>query len=138
MSQENVETVRRSFEAFNRRDADRLVALCHSDCEWLPFRAQLEGMVYRGHEGVRRFLGDMDEDWSQFRIDPVELHELGDRVVAIGRIRALGRGSGVDVDSVAGFVVELRDGQIIRVTSHSDPEAALRAARADRAPGSAG
>jgi ketosteroid isomerase-like protein len=80
----------------------------------------------------------MDEDWSQFRIDPVELHELGDRVVAIGRIRALGRGSGVDVDSVAGFVVELRDGQIIRVTSHSDPETALRAARADRAAGSAG
>jgi ketosteroid isomerase-like protein len=138
MSRGNVETVRRSFEAFNRRDADRLVGLCHSDCEWLPFRAQLEGMVYRGHEGVRRFLGDMDEDWSQFRIDPVELHELGDRVVAIGRVRALGRGSGVDVDSVAGFVVELRDGQIIRVTSHSDPEAALRAARADRAAGSAG
>jgi hypothetical protein len=45
----------------------------------------------------------------------------------IGRVRALGRASTVDIDSIAGFVFELRLGRIWRVTSHSDPEAALEA-----------
>jgi ketosteroid isomerase-like protein len=127
MSQENVEIVRRSFEAFNARAVDDLVSLSDPDCEWLPFRAQLEGVVYRGHEGVRRFVRDMDEDWEAFRIDPLEFHDRGKRVAVIGRVGALGRGSQVDIGSVAGFIFELRRGRIARVTSHSDPEVALEA-----------
>ena len=56
MSQGNVDVVARSFEAFNARDVNELVGLSTPDCEWLPFRAQLEGIVYRGHEGIRRFV----------------------------------------------------------------------------------
>ena len=98
MPENNVEIVREGFDAFNRRDVDRLVSLCARDCEWLPFRAQLEGITYRGHEGVRRFVGDMDEDWATFRIDPVDLRELDERVVAIGQVTGRGPGSGVDID----------------------------------------
>ena len=126
MSQENVEIVRRSFVAFNARDVDGLVSLSAEDCEWLPLRAQLEGIVYRGHEGVRQFVIDMDEDWEAFRIDPLEFHEHGERVVAIGHVGALGR-SGVEIDSVAGFVFELHQGRIRHINSHSDPKAALAA-----------
>src|SRR5215216_5377468 len=127
MAQGDVEIVRRSFEAFNARDVDGLVSLSTDDCEWLPFRAQLEGIVYRGHEGVRRFVRDMDEDWQGFRVDPVEFHDRQPRVAVIGRVSALGRGSSVEVDSLAGFVFELHEGRIRRVTSHSEPGAALKA-----------
>jgi ketosteroid isomerase-like protein len=127
VSQEDLEIVRRSFEAFNARDVDELVRLSAEDCEWLPFRAQLEGIVYRGHEGVRQFVRDMDEDWRAFRIDPVELHDRQARVAVVGRVSAVGRGSSVEVDSLAGFVLELHGGRIRRVTSHSDPGAALEA-----------
>ena len=89
-----MEIVREGFDAFNRRDIDRLVSLCAPDCEWLPFRAQLEGITYRGHEGVRRFVGDMDEDWSSFRIDPVDLREWDERVVAIGQVTGRGPEAG--------------------------------------------
>jgi ketosteroid isomerase-like protein len=125
MSQENVEIVRRAFDAFNARDADELVSLWAEDCEWRPFRAQLEGIVYRGHEGVRQFLSDIDEDWEAFRIDTLEFHERLGRVVVIGRVSARGRGSSLEIDSIAGFVHELDRGQIRRITSHSDAEAAL-------------
>ena len=127
MSQENVETVRQGFAAFNDRAVEDVVGLCEPDCEWFPFRAQLEGMVYRGHAGVRQFVRDMDEDWEVFRIDPAEFHDRGERVAVIGHVTALGRGSGVDVESVAGFVFELRAGRIARLVSHSDPAAALDA-----------
>jgi ketosteroid isomerase-like protein len=127
MSAENVEVVRRGFEAFNSRTVEAIVDLCDPDCEWVPFRAQLEGIVYRGHAGIRQFLLDVDDDWDTFRIEPVEYHDRGERVAVIGRVKALGRGSGVDVDSLAGFVFELRAGRITRLVSHSDPADALEA-----------
>ena len=128
MSQENLEVVRRAFATFNARAVDDLVGLSDPDSEWLPFRAQLEGMVYRGHEGIRQWVRDMDDDWVAFRIDPVEFHDRDDRIVVIGHVQALGRTSGVDVDSEAGFLVQLRAGRIVRVVSYSDPAAALEAA----------
>src|SRR5918998_1273028 len=101
MSQENVEIVRAAYEAFNARDVDWLVRLAAEDCEWQPLRAQLEGIAYRGHEGVRQFVADMDEDWETFRIDPLEFHDRQELVAVVGRVSALGH-SGVEVDSVAG------------------------------------
>ncbi|MEA2420017.1 MAG: hypothetical protein QOE60_2223 [Thermoleophilaceae bacterium] len=126
MSSESVETVRRAFEAFNARDVERLVSLSAEDCEWRPLRAQLEGIVYRGHEGVRQFVRDMDEDWQGFRIDPLEFHDREELVVVIGHVGARGQ-SGVKIDSVAGFAFELHRGLIRHITSHSDPKAALEA-----------
>jgi ketosteroid isomerase-like protein len=123
-----VETVALSFEAFNARDVERLLSLTHPHCEWFPFRAQLEGGSYQGHQGVRRFVRDMDEDWDGFTIEPVELTARGDLVVVLGRVRGTGRGSGVEVDFVGGFVFELRDELIQRITSYSDPAVAREAA----------
>jgi ketosteroid isomerase-like protein len=127
MAHENADVVRRSFDAFNARDADGLVRLSTPGCELLPFRAQLEGMVYRGHEGIHRFLSDMNDDWESFHIDPVEFHDHGERVAVIGQVRALGSASSVNIDSIAGFVFELRRAQISHITSYSDPQAALDA-----------
>jgi ketosteroid isomerase-like protein len=105
MSEENVEVVRCAFEVFNARGVDQLVGLSDPDCEWLPFRAQLEDIVYRGHEGIRRFVRGMDEDWAAFRIDPLEFHDSGERIAVIGRARARGRGGSGDIDSLAGFAI---------------------------------
>jgi ketosteroid isomerase-like protein len=128
MSKENVEVVRAAYSAFNARDVEGLLRVSAEDCEWQPLRAQLEGIVYRGHQGVRQFVSDMDADWESFRIDPLEFHDGQDRVAVIGRVRALGQ-SGVAIDSLAGFVFELQRGRIRRIISHSDPEAALAAVR---------
>jgi steroid delta-isomerase-like uncharacterized protein len=127
MPKTNVEIVREGFDAFNRRDVDRLVSLCSPDTEWLPFRAQLEGVPYRGHEGVRQFVADMDADWEAFRIDPVDLRERDERVVAIGQVTGRGAESGVSIDLVGGFVFELHDGRITGLTSYSNASDALAA-----------
>lgn len=76
---------------------------------------------------MRRFVRDMDQDWDAFRIDPVEFHDRDTRVAVIGRVAAVGRGGGVEIDSPAGFVFELHGGRITRLVSHSDPAVALAA-----------
>jgi ketosteroid isomerase-like protein len=126
-----VATVIAAHEAFNARDVERLVSLSHPDCEWFPFRAQLEGTSYRGHAGVRRFLHDMDDDWSAFTIEPVDLTQHGDLVVVMGQVTGTGRGSGVHIDFLAGFVFELRDELIVRIKSYSEPSEAREAAGVD-------
>jgi ketosteroid isomerase-like protein len=79
---------------------------------------------------VRRFFNDMQDDWREFQIELVELREVGGRVLLVGHIEGLGRGSGVAVSSDAGFVMDFRDGRIVRVVSYSDPEEARREAGA--------
>jgi uncharacterized protein len=128
MSEQNVEVVRRAFDAFNSRDVEGLVAITDPGCEWLPFRAQLEGITYRGHEGVRRFVADMDDDWAEFQIHPEQLEDLGERVLVMGRVRGRAGVSGVIVNNLGGFVFEVGDGKITRLVSYSDPEAARAAA----------
>ena len=128
MSEQNIEVARRGFEAFNERDVETLVGVSHPDCEWLPFRAQLDGEVYRGHEGVRRFVSDMAEDWSEFRIELEELTDVGEQVLLIGSVRAESRGSGLTVNNRVGFVLRFRDAMIDRLTSYGDPDAARSAA----------
>ena len=128
MAQNEIEKIQRSLEAFNRRDADGMIQMIHPEGEIFPFRAQLEGQPYRGHDGIRKFIEDMSEDWSSFDVKIDEFQELRGRVLAIGHIEGVSRSSGVAVGGEAGFLFEFRDGLIIRAVSYSDPEEARREA----------
>jgi ketosteroid isomerase-like protein len=139
MSQAEVETVRAGLAALNRRDFAGMVATLQPDAELVPLRAVLEGTVYRGHEGLRRWLADMAEDWDDLRIDCDELRGLeGSRVLVLGRFHARGRSSGVRLDQPAAWICELVDGKVARIRFFADAAAALDAAdrgRADQARG---
>ena len=64
MSQENVEIVRRVSDAYNRRDVEAMLDELHPDIEWHPWlQIQLGGgaTVYRGHQGVRKGIREVEE-----------------------------------------------------------------------------
>jgi ketosteroid isomerase-like protein len=130
MSQENVEAFKRGSDAANRRDIDALLAVVDPDVEWHPAMAALlsgEGTTYRGHEGIRDWLRDQEEAFAQSRIDYSEIRDLGERVVAIGRLRARGKESGAETDSPVAWVVEFKNGKVIQAKAYLDPEKALEA-----------
>lgn len=61
---ENVELVRRSFEAMSAWDVDELLRLYAPDVEFLPLTGTLvESGGYRGHEGVRAYFAEARELW---------------------------------------------------------------------------
>ena len=124
---EAVQVVTRTVEALNRRDAESLIDSCSADVELLPFSAKLGGTVYRGAEGVRQWLADETDEWSEWRIELDELRVDGDRVAVTGRIRARGRETGVELEAPAGFVSTVRDGHVTRMESFSEPSDALSA-----------
>jgi ketosteroid isomerase-like protein len=107
----NVEAALKGFEAFERRDAEGFIRYATADCEWRPFlTASVEGGVYRGAEGIRRWFANVDGMFESFSVELAEVRDLGDRVVMLGTLRGRGRGSGVPVESRLGIVVEF-DGE---------------------------
>ena len=128
MSAENVQLIRKLVEALNDRDLDALVEHIEPDAELHPLRAQLEGKVYRGLDGVREMLADFDQDWEYVQVDAEEFRDADDEVVVLGRLHGRGRASGVELDVPMGFVWTLRDGKVVRAKTFSEQADALRAA----------
>jgi uncharacterized protein len=131
MSGNDVETVRGGLAALNRRDVEGMLATLRADVELVPARAVLEGSVYRGHDGLRRWLADMGEDWDEFRIDSYEVSDLeGARVLVVGRFHARGRSSGVTLDQPAAWICEMDTGKVARIRFYADADSAIEAGRA--------
>ena len=128
MSQENVEIALAAAEAWNRGDREALMVLWDEEAEFYPLRAQLESDSYRGHDGLERFLREMAEDFENVRFEIDEARDAGEQVVGIGRFRARGRASGVDLNVPLGVLTRVRQGKIFYTRFFSEPADALEAA----------
>ncbi|MEK6326120.1 MAG: nuclear transport factor 2 family protein [Actinomycetota bacterium] len=110
MSQQNVETLKRVIEAYNRRDIEPLLETSDPEIEWYPFTAQVEGgEAYHGHEGLRQWWANLDAAFEEFEASVDEVRDLDDTVLALGQLRARFR-SGVSLDTEISWVVRFRDG----------------------------
>ncbi len=56
MSQENVEVIQRVYEAIERRDLEGCLREMDPDVDGFAYVMSLDGEVFRGHDGFRRFL----------------------------------------------------------------------------------
>jgi ketosteroid isomerase-like protein len=92
MSQENVEVVRRGYDAFNRGDIEGVIETVGSEVRWDMSERVLNPAVYEGHDGIRRFVEETDEVWEDFRLEPLEFIDAGDKVVVSQLIRGSGKG----------------------------------------------
>jgi ketosteroid isomerase-like protein len=132
MSQENVEAVRRAFDAFDRGDIEAVLEELDPEVEWHPlFQVLLggEAAVYGGHEGFREFQRETNEAFAeQLQVELSELRDLGEQVIAIGRVRGRGRESGAQTETSVVWLIEARNGKAIRVHEYLDPKDALEAA----------
>ena len=129
MSEENVEVVRRSVDAVNRRDVEEVLSLTDPDGELQSaIIGGAEGRAYRGHEGFRKWLADTTQSFEELHTELTEYRDAGDRVVAFGRIRARGRESGVELDSETGWVFTIRRGKVVRAEGFLSRAQALEAA----------
>jgi ketosteroid isomerase-like protein len=130
MSQENVEIVRSSLDAFAAGDRERMLASVDPDVVIDASRRVLNPATYVGIEGVGQMLVDMQETWEDLRIEQGEFIDAGDRVAVIGKLIGKGKGSGVEVERpVNGQVWTLHNGRIVRFEfGFTDREATLEAA----------
>jgi ketosteroid isomerase-like protein len=118
------------MEAYARRDYDVVLTPLDPNIVMHTADAFPETTVFRGRDGVRRFLSMIDQVWIDYRIEPEMMVDLGDRYVMVAWHRARGRHSGLEIDQRISQVATFRDGMIDRVDFFDEPiEKALEAAR---------
>jgi ketosteroid isomerase-like protein len=124
----NVDVVRTWFEAYAREDMPTVFALAHPEIEVRPaLTGGLEGRVYRGREGLREFLADVDSMWTDFRVELQELRDAGDAVIVLGHTWGEGR-DGIAVDAPGGWLLGMTDGKVRGFRSFNSWEETLEAA----------
>ena len=137
MSEELVEKVLRSMDAWNRGDVDGWLEPAHPEIEWISEIARrMEGAerVYRGLAEVRDYWDDWHATWD-VHIDITRTYDAGDTVVAVADLKTHGEASGIDLERPIAYVFEFEDGRARRVRSYFDPQEALDAAGVDAGAG---
>ena len=128
MSQENVEIVRRMYSALDRNDWDAAFQDAHPDFE-VTFKEGPRAGTHRGRETLQEVAADLRAGFDYWVVEPLELIERGDQVVAIvsNRLRPKGGTSG-EFGYRNGSVFTIRDGMVLSMVGYPTPEEALEAA----------
>ena len=122
--------IRLGYEAANRADHDATFLLYHPDCESIvPSQlAALGEPGARGREERIRWQKKWRAEWGEFRFEPDEVIDLGDRQLVVGHIRGSGLASGVSVESEWAVLFNSAAGRVIREQIFADHREALEAA----------
>jgi uncharacterized protein len=129
MSQENVEIVRTSWDAWLSGDLDGVLAYYAPDVIWdMSHFREWPDVVYEGPAGVRRFLTEWLDVWDDYEVGVDEFLVAPDgRVVCLAWQRGSGRHSGLAMDMKWAMILTVGSGGIIRVNNYDDRREALEA-----------
>ncbi len=120
------------FEAANRRDYAAAFVLYSEDGETInPAELVQVGLVEaktRGRIARLDFQRRWDAEWGEFRNEPEEVIDLGDRTLILGRLCGSGMSSGVPFDREVGYLATVSAGLAIREHVFFNHSEALEAA----------
>ena len=126
MSEENVEIVRRVYDAWSRGD--------FSTGEYFDPEIDFELVDWphparsRGVDEMWRTWQTTLSAWDDFRAEADEFIDFGHNVLVLNSIRARGKGSGAEVSAQTATVWTLDAGKVVRLALHWDTAQAREAA----------
>jgi len=122
MSEENVELVRRIYDAWSREESAR--DFIAEDLEYVNPSYAVEPGTRRG----RKSLATVRGTYEDFEIKVERFIDAGDEVVVLAHFTGSGSGSGVPVAGEHGYVWTVRDGLAVRFQWFQSHREALEAA----------
>jgi ketosteroid isomerase-like protein len=115
MPDENLDVVRKAYEAWNERDLDAIRALVHDDVVFVNAPSAVEPGTREGVEAFAR-VGQLQwEGIEDGRQEIERLEAAGDRVLVVSILSAGIPGSDARLTQKYGSVVTLRAGRIARM-----------------------
>ena len=128
MSQENLATLRRGYEAFTRGDRPAVTDLATPDVEWGATHFPGIEDVYRGPDAMQQWMDTIRSAWDEFEVTLDEvLHDGGDVVVVAERVRGRGRESGAEVEMRVFSMYWFKEGRVRKRRAFTERKAALEA-----------
>jgi len=120
--QENVDIVRRGYEAYGRGDLDSLLSLFDENIEWIsPGPAELPTAgTRRGREQVGEFFKAVNELFEVQRFEPQTFIAQGDHVVVLGEDTSRVKATGKAIDGQWAHVFTLSGGKVVSFHEYVD------------------
>jgi ketosteroid isomerase-like protein len=128
MSEENLELVRRAYEAWNEGGPEATQGFWTEDVEWHDPPDLPDSRVVRGRDAVARYLADQVEVTGDMKVTPVDVRTRGEVVALRMELTIHGAKSGVDVPGEMPQVIEVADGKVGRIRLFFTWDEALEAA----------
>ena len=123
---EHERIVRSLLDAFNGRDLEGVLQLLHPRVTLRTVSALIfgDGLPYSGHEGIRRYFGDVERHWLELIVEPIHVRGAGDAVAALGVVRGRGRAPDFVLRDVpTSWLVRFRDNLVFELRVFSDRRA---------------
>jgi ketosteroid isomerase-like protein len=140
MSQQNVETVRRSWQAFGDGGLDALMEYFDQEVKWRAIEGAPDDVgEMNGKDALRRYLQDWLDTFEGITTTPTEVIDAGDDL-AVAALHVTGRArlSGIETELRYAVVYTVRDGRITRGREYAVLDEALKAADAGGTAGDPG
>jgi uncharacterized protein len=125
VSERNMELVRESYEAFERRDLDGLLDRFSPDVEVHDPPEMADAAIHRGREAIKEDWQHTFEAFEDFRVEVEEHYAAGEELVVFVRYSGRGRASGAVVDARMAHVWTFKEGSPIRLRQYLDRGTAL-------------
>lgn len=94
----------------------------------LEVHSALTGSAFHGEAGLQEWASEIDEQFEQWEVTVAETEAVRSGLLLVhGEIRARGRGSGMDIDEPASWVVAIRGGRVSEIHNFIGADAAAAA-----------
>jgi ketosteroid isomerase-like protein len=129
---DDVELVRRALQALGQGDYQTILAALDPQVRLRPLMQDGVTMnpdmesEYVGPDGFMQFMGILNAAWDDLTYVTDDVRDAGDgRVVALARLVAQGKESGVPVEQPMAIVATVQDGRVVALDTYSDRQEAL-------------
>jgi ketosteroid isomerase-like protein len=128
---ENVEVVRRMYDARDRGDPEGMLGCFHPDAV-LDARPRMDTGVVRGREAASRVIAEWIGAFDDWREEILQIRDLGREVCVVATQRGRAKESGIEIDTRYALLYRVEDGRITRLTLFSAEDEALAAAASEQ------
>jgi ketosteroid isomerase-like protein len=125
MSQKNVDVIRRIVEATGRQDYQAVLADLDPEVEI----DDTDIPESTGTDSFLEWLARWDQVWESWHIEDLEVRAAGDdQAIALFKMVAKGKGSGLELTRPDAVVASFRGGKAVKLGYYNDQTQALEAA----------
>ena len=123
MSRQDIETMQSAYDAFNRGDIPAVMEVMHPEVQWTePGGGRSPAGTFSGPESVANdVFAAIPEHFEQFRANPQDWIDAGDRLAVAGHFHGSSKSGGV-VDVPFVHLWTMRDGKAASFDNLVDQE----------------
>lgn len=124
MSEQDVETLRGSYDAFNSGNPQGVLDRLDADVEWIePGGGNAPSGTFRGPQSVGEdVFSAVPQQFDEFTAEAENYDDQGDTIVVTGRFKGRSK-SGAELDTAFEHVYVMKDGKVARMENKVDQDA---------------